>query len=375
MPMLPLLLVLAAVDQVPSAPVVADNSERRRLIVLRPGAVTCGGVTEEPVHRELPIPEAQTVYSKQAAHPLTLAFSIDARGRAIDIHEISERQPNWVESDDAAPSLAASQFAAGPVRTRCTVSYSVDALSAAEVPLEDAYRAYAAGRGHSREMFPFYQRTIPAGADCEPFPHYRVRVYPRFDEIERPAGIASWSMIAFDTDARGRTRNVRVLGEGGNAALADETADAMRSSRFVPGAHRGCVTRFWSFPGVSLLPPPAAPTSDYRAPDAQCDGLADEWASMPPLRFPEAFRRRSIEGWAIVRFDVAPWGETGNVEVVAAEPAEAFGDRATQIVRGARKPPSSRGFSGCVEKVSFKIGRPPGPRSSPEEEIIRPIGD
>ena len=34
---------------------------------------------------------------------------------------------------------------------------------------------------------------------------------------------------------------------------------------------------------------------------------------------------RAIEGWAVIAFDVAPWGGTGNVRVVASEPAADFG--------------------------------------------------
>lgn len=371
MPMLPLLLALAAADQVPPAPVlIDDNADRRRLIVLRPGAVTCGGITQEPVHRELPIPEARSVYSRQPAHPLTLAFSIDARGRAIDIHEISLREPSWAEAGDAAASLAAWQFASGAVRTRCRVSYSVDALTAAEVPLHDAYYAFAMRRGNSRAMRPFYLRTIPGSSDCfHPFPMFRLRGFPPYEVLERRPGSVSWTMIGFDIDAKGRTRNVRVIGSNHNAALDDTSADAVRASRFAPEAHHACALPFRLFSKEPLLPPTAEPTLDYRAPDAQCDGLPGKWASMPPLTFPDPFRRRSIEGWAIVRFDVAPWGETGNVEVVAAQPADAFGEAARRIIQRAKKPPSPRGFSGCVQRVNFKM-RGRGSSAEPREEEI-----
>jgi TonB family protein len=76
---------------------------------------------------------------------------------------------------------------------------------------------------------------------------------------------------------------------------------------------------------------------------------------MPPIGFPPEFERRGIEGWAVVRFDIAPWGGVGNVAVVAAEPAAAFGQQAVQIVGAARKAPSARGYTGCMARVLFKL--------------------
>ena len=373
--MLSLLIALAlGTAQHAVSPVAAgDGNDARRLIVLRPGEATCGGIREAATYRELPIPEARYVFSHEPPHPLTLAFSIDSAGRPTDIHEISEAQPNGVNTSDAAPSLAAWQFAPGAVRTRCIVTYSVDALPAAEVPPADAYRAFALRRGNPRLLHPFYRRTIPAGSDCfDPFPMFRLRAFPPYDELDQRPGTIAWAMVGFDIDARGRTRDVRLLGGDGDAALGRASVKAVRRSRFAPAARHGCALPYARYPQMPLTPPPAAPTADYRPPDAQCEGVPGDWASMPPLTFPQPFRRRSIEGWAILRFDVAPWGETGNVEVVAAQPADAFGTAAQAIVRRAKKAPSPRGFSGCVDKVVFKM-RPRGAAADPppHEVIVR----
>ncbi|RZM34116.1 MAG: energy transducer TonB, partial [Sphingomonas sp.] len=84
-----------------------------------------------------------------------------------------------------------------------------------------------------------------------------------------------------------------------------------------------------------------------------------DWTTPPILIFPEAYRRRSIEGWAIVTYDLAPWGEPGNIHAVAAEPSADFGAQAEAVVRGARLPASDRGATGCVDRVIFKIGQRP----------------
>nr|WP_246586786.1 TonB family protein [Stakelama flava] len=88
----------------------------------------------------------------------------------------------------------------------------------------------------------------------------------------------------------------------------------------------------------------------------RCPDYGD-WKYLPPLQryFPAGFRRRAIEGWAVVRFDVAPWGETGDVEVIASEPADVFGDAAKTIVSQARLPKSDASRIGCVERVRFKL--------------------
>ena len=105
---------------------------------------------------------------------------------------------------------------------------------------------------------------------------------------------------------------------------------------------------------------PAEPDLErFRSEGAVCPASKSARDQMPALVFPEPFRRRSIEGWAIVRYDVAPWGETGNVSAVAAEPASAFGQEAVRIVQQARLAPSPQGYSGCLDLVRFVLAPTP----------------
>lgn len=80
-----------------------------------------------------------------------------------------------------------------------------------------------------------------------------------------------------------------------------------------------------------------------------------EWATRPTTFYPPAYRNRAIEGWAVVSFDTAPWGEVGNVKLLEAQPSADFGSQAMAIVRGARVTPSAQGASGCVETVKFMM--------------------
>ncbi|PKP91061.1 MAG: hypothetical protein CVT77_13320 [Alphaproteobacteria bacterium HGW-Alphaproteobacteria-16] len=82
---------------------------------------------------------------------------------------------------------------------------------------------------------------------------------------------------------------------------------------------------------------------------------AGAWQRPPASSYPAAFRRRAIEGWAIVSFDLAPWGATGNFKVLVSEPADTFGQQAQQNLARAHAYPSSSGAKGCVVKIVFRM--------------------
>lgn len=91
-----------------------------------------------------------------------------------------------------------------------------------------------------------------------------------------------------------------------------------------------------------------------RPTDARCPAKV-EWATRPNSSYPPAYRQRAIEGWAILSFDAAPWGEIGNIKVLDAQPSADFGQQAIQILRSGRVAPSAQGATGCVETVKFKM--------------------
>lgn len=70
----------------------------------------------------------------------------------------------------------------------------------------------------------------------------------------------------------------------------------------------------------------------------------------------------------MVSFDVAPWGEIGNVKVVASEPTEEFGTHAVQVIRTAKFDTAPSGVSDCIERVVFK----PGPHGTKPLEGAEP---
>jgi TonB family protein len=205
---------------------------------------------------------------------------------------------------------------------------------------------------------PAFERAKPAGTTCfDPRPSVRMLAFPAFEEIEQPAGTVHFSWLAHDIGPDGRVRNVRLLGSSGNDELDRRSRAAISRSRFQPGARTGCVFEYHRRAVEPMPAPPPPEEESFRAAGATCPQEEPQWLHMPPLDFPAAFNRRSIEGWAIVSYDLAPWGETGNVRVLAAEPAAVFGDQAARIVREARTAGGDSGFVGCTARVIFLMPR------------------
>jgi TonB family protein len=135
----------------------------------------------------------------------------------------------------------------------------------------------------------------------------------------------------------------------------DDVPAAFAAWRFEPGARTGCTYTFFRRQSVPLAPPPLPEKAAFRSAGATCPERPPQWESMPPLVFPIAFQRRTIEGWAVLRYDLVPSGATGNVSVLASEPAAAFGEQAVRIVQQARKPADGERYSGCIVRVVFRL--------------------
>jgi TonB family protein len=362
-----IILSLLALPSVPPPPlppppiVSIGGDSSPALLSFRAGRARCQDGEEVLLLNEPPLPQVTSLgRDMPAPKPVMLRFRIDSTGRPLSIEEeprLAGSGPYYNHRDSAA-ALAASRFRAGRERSGCTIAYEVSAEPLDRADPATLYRfmalqpppAFDARRA-------IFERAIPPGSDCfrDPRLNVRLRAYPAFEEIPQAPGTLSYSFLAFDLDSGGRPQNVRLLGSGGNSELDRQSLDAVRRSRFSPIAKRGCTYSYWRRQTDPLAPPDSPEPDSYREETASCPKGDVSWAYMPPLRFPAEFERRAIEGWAIVRFDVAPWGGVGNVRIVAAEPAAAFGQQAVEIVSGARKPASGQGYSGCVARVVFRM--------------------
>jgi TonB family protein len=289
---------------------------------------------------------------------VTFDFAVDAEGRPMDIRRTAE--PNYVaNADDLAPALAASDFAAGAPHRDCRVSYAATWTPIAAAAVPDLIAATVETRSSPQVI----ERVKPAGSDCFARPPAPLlRGFPDFHKLKGSVGRLQWSMVQFDIDKAGKPVGVRTLTGTNDGGLDAAARDAVAKSRFSGGARTGCLYPYWK----SALPRPAPDSPDkdtFRPADATCP-VELEWAVKPILQYPDNYRKRGIEGWAIIGFDVAPWGATGNVRVLAAEPAADFGMAAANIVSAARLASSNQGYVGCVERVRYVMA-PPGGAENP----------
>lgn len=343
---------IAALVSTPAPPVIDIPSpvappREQSVAVLKPTDARCadGPLDISAVQR----PAVQLLWSwNQAAEtPIVLTFRIDESGRVLGL----KREPNgYGVLPDLSPSVAASRFPSGKPRQGCSISYSREQASIADAQTDDliAYSLAATPRP-PKELF---DRLHLEGSDCYPQrPAVLLQAYPEFDTIPATSGRTDWSMVKFDIDDAGKPVAIGIHATSGNKALDKASVDAIAKSRYAKGAKKGCLYPYWRAAG-KVAAPESPELAAYRGAEGKCPAQV-EWKSKPALVYPDAFRRRGVEGWAIIAFDVAPWGATGNVKLVAAEPAVEFGEAARNIVAGATVASSEQGYSGCFEKVRY----------------------
>lgn len=330
------------------------------LLLLRPGEARCGGRVEQPAFVEQPSPELVTSgpFAVSSGQALRLTFRIDRSGRPLSISEPTGANA-WViaSARDALPAFATWRFASGVERTDCEVSFGVEFVPVAEASLSDLHRVLILGQASGAPRQAAWNRTLPAESTCfSPGPGVRMQAFPDWETIPQPPGTASYSLVGFDIDRRGRPTNVRTADSSGNTTLDRQSLDAVRRSRFAPEVRRGCTFPYWRRPTQPVAAPPMPAEDTFRSPDATCRRHSEPWASQPQQVFPPTLERRRLEGWAVLSYDVAPWGEVGNVRVLAAEPAVRFGTHAVNLMRTARQNPGVGG-TGCTYRFRFLLPR------------------
>lgn len=343
-------------------PVIAPGRPMPVLVHYDAAAVQCGGVD---LAASYPVTPYEALGWRGASRePVRFRFRIDSSGRTLGITRIGEGSAFDPSGDDLGPALAATRFAAGPSRRDCVATYTPSAQPIDTAPKAQLYRYY--GMPHRAEPFDraVFDALTPAGSNCyTTAPKPRTINFPDFDAIAQAPGTSSYVVIGYDVDAAGVPVKVRVLGSDGNAALDRAGVEALTTSRFYAAEPRtGCIFRYYRRHNDPMPVPPSPDVASYKLAGACKD--EPNWARMPRLNFPPAYNRRAIEGWAMIGYDVAPWGETGNIRVLASEPSADFGKAAVPIVKGAHQPANSGGLTGCVTRVLFRLP----PRGSPERD-------
>jgi TonB family protein len=339
--------LLSVVNVPPAAPL---RRPTQQLLSWSAGTVSCDGVAVDGAGVLRPSVE-MAYLDPQRLTATSYRFAIDTAGRT---HSIAGNSIEFLPvGQDLGPALAASRFPAGAKHDNCLISYTPKLDRLATAPIADVaeYSIYPSGPKLPQEG---WDRFGTAG-NCreDPRPSTLLRAYPDFSKVAATPGVRDWSLVSYDTDAEGRPINARTVQGTGNAELDAAAIDAVRASRFTGGARTGCFYPYWRSAGKFAAPQTPA-EGQLRPANATCPAKL-EWTARPKTSYPPAYRKRAIEGWAIVTFDTAPWGEVGNVKVLDAQPAADFGQRAILIVRSGRVAPSAEGASGCIETVRFAM--------------------
>ena len=327
-----------------------------------PAAVTCGGgasarlVVGAPIAPRTwqiwtpPVPTPDYVPPK-APTSQTFTFSINGDGRVTDLKGGGS---NFWPNDDQAATIASWRFAPSAPATGCSVDLAPTVTALAEASPAKLLEVAA---GLSRSAAPALYKVLDATGDCYTGAHRRPAtwVYPDTRPFDGKSVDPPSAAVTFDIDAKGATRNVTAALQHGDPGLAKATVAAVAKSSYFPGTARtGCRVFIKARPAVSD-PPPRPEQDAFRRPEDKCDIKREEMNLPAPMTFPPAFGYRGVGGWAIVRFDVAPWGDIGAVEVLAAQPAQMFGQSAEILVRSARPKAGGVGHHGCVIPIIYQM--------------------
>lgn len=353
------LLVIALAIAPPSnalpmapVPVVSRSSPEPSLLTWTTGVVRCGDKAVQPVAMRQPLSGLHWGPVPPTMQPAAIRFRIDATGRPLSIR--NDRSGFIAGAADLVPALAASVFPAGSAQEDCTVRYTARIASFEQSSIDDMI-AYSVAPQSGALPDAGWDRMWPAGTTCRQMPRPApLRLsFPDYESLRGTRGVRDWSAVQFDTDRQGRPVNVRLRAGTGNPALDKAAVAAIRASRYTQGPRIGCLSPFAR--AAEPLPPPPMPSSDGLRPAGSQCAVERPWTTPLRLVYPANLRGRGIEGWAVVAYDVAPWGEPGNVRILASEPAAEFGDAASRLIRQGRKPASPTGQSGCIDKVRYKM--------------------
>ena len=359
------MLLLSQISLLLSAAVIAttppirtiDSGSKQGIVMWYPDEVNCEAGTF-PQAEELLRPFNTTTYAlEEEPAPASLTFAIDDTGRP---HSIDFANGSSQTLADAPAALAGSRFRAGASARNCTISYEARTATFEQAPFAELVSLSISPEGR-RPPKKVWER-IYGSSECmkPPRPRQLVRVMPDFAKIPGKTGARDWTLIGYDIDEEGRTQSPKVIATTGSPALDEAGIQAVDQSRFAEGAAKtGCLNPFWRNP--LRLAAPHRPEGD-----SPCDDLPD-WDWSPNLRYPAAFQRRLIEGWALIRYDVASWGETGNVEVIDAQPASAFGVAAMQMMQRAKYKAAGEGATGCTTLVAYVLPEEDGTLSDVAE--------
>lgn len=355
-----LLSSIPVAAQLPIEPVRSPAPFDGAIVRYAAGPVRCGAEEPVPIVTEEPFPRAfRTEAARERAWESVLRFSIDAAGRSHAI-AVAASGPAGADERDLPAALAAWRFAPGAPRRGCEVRFTGRAVPVRQADAATLQRYLIYRRVAAAELFSVNAqadaRLRPSGTACADggLAGKRTIAYPDWDAVAPAPGAFAYSYLTGDVNAAGEPENVRLAGSSGGAELERQSEAAVLRSRYPAAARRGCAFYYIGWAVKPLIAPPPPRLRAMAPRDARCSRPRSRWAVPPDPSAPAAFEARNIQGWAILRYDISREGRAAGAEIVAAEPASAFGDAAVAALRDARAAPSAAGSRGCVQLFRFE---------------------
>lgn len=282
-------------------------------------------------------------------------FSVDAEGAVIDLKRAAAAA-SW-QPDEQAATLATWRFAPRAPATGCRLDLPPTTTALDETAPARLFEMIAL---EGRSTPTVVRETVSKWGDCGQVPRRRphVVVYPDLRAFDDKGIAPAWAAITYGIDAVGAMRDVRIVAQGGDKAFADGAAAALAETQSYPGPpRRGCYATFSASPRST--PAPKRPESQsFRRNGDACE-VTQAALNIPEAKmYPPVYAARKVGGWALIRFDVAPWGAVGNIEVLASQPSDAFGLAARNLVSAARPTPPASGYRGCIVPVIYAVPPP-----------------
>jgi TonB family protein len=294
------------------------------------------------------------------AHDEILTFSVDTEGRPLDI-----RRPGpgrvFGDPDTAIAALAGWRFEAGPATSGCHVSIPTHSTPPAQASRAALFEIIAFERRNTPSLV---REAVSKVGDCGTVARRAPKTiaYPDLRRFNGRDLNPAWAAVVYDIDAEGKPRDVRIDSQGGDPALADAAAAAIAESRFLPGQPvQAC---YGTFAAASRdTPPPPRPKAAFALPEGQRPNdncpVTQAQLNLPASKtYPRAYAARKVAGWAYLSFDVAPWGQVGNIRVLESQPSAAFGQAAQSLLWSARPKSPAEGYRGCILPVFYNIPEP-----------------
>jgi hypothetical protein len=341
-----------------AAPHAAASGWGPHLVDYEGATAQCGGQVVAPLSAVAPFTQVARL-GVDAPRSYEMGFTIGEDGRPLGITQrVAASGPKgYVQGNDLAPALSLWRFPEGVAGAACTMTFAARSVPLDRAAPADLYRVAALRMANPSEFQTVMQQIRKSGDCAGPGrPRMLLRAFVDDRRIPQTPGVPSYAVASFDVDADGVPQNPGIVASDGNRVLEAAASDAAARSRYVGNAPRTRCTIPFGRPATVPVPaPPMPPKAAY--PEGRCPEPV-RWARPLNLEFPDAFRRRAIEGWAIVRYDLAPWGATGAVTVLASEPAADFGEQARRMIIAARAETSSSGAQGCIARVQYRMATP-----------------